>query len=199
MERAERRNRDGTDERVGWSADTAGEDDRTVGPAVAMEDVRDLDRVRHDRQVEDVQKVVHETPVRRAGGERDRLARLDEGARLSRDRVLLLELAVRLRLEAGLLGAGQPARGRTAVHLVEHAGVREHLEVAPDCHVRHRQELGQLADAHGAAPAHLVGDQLTALLGEQRGALSWFLSRCHSRHDRTRCAAIRPRLPGGRG
>ena len=166
MERPERVHGDRTDERVGRSAHAAREDDGQIGPRLAVEDVRDLDRVRDDGQVAHVADLVREAPRRRAGREPDRLPRLDERARRQRDRLLLLELPVRLRLEARFVRAQPLARRRAAVHLLDEPGRREDVEVAADGHVGHVEELGQLADAHGSSAADLREDEHLSLPGQ---------------------------------
>ena len=69
-------------------------------------------------------EVVREPPGRRAGGQPDRLARLDEPRCRAGDRLLLLELAVRLRLEARLVRAQPAAERRAAVDLLDEARPR---------------------------------------------------------------------------
>ena len=79
-----------------------------------MDDVRDLHRVRDDREVRHVHEMVREPPCRRAGGQPDRQPGLDELGRGACDRLLLAELPVRLRLEARLVRAERSAERRTA-------------------------------------------------------------------------------------
>ena len=168
VQRADRVDGDRPDERVRRRPHAAGQHDGQVGPRGAVEDVGDLDRVRHDGQVGDVGEVVGEPPGRRAGGEADRLARLDEPAGRARDRLLLAELPVRLRLEARLLGAEPAAQRRAAVHLLDEPGRGEHVDVAADRHLRDGEQAGELAHADAAFTADLVDDQLLALGGKHR-------------------------------
>ena len=172
--------RDRPDERVRGRAHAAGEHDGQVGPRLAVEHVRDLDRVRDDGQVGHVREVVGEPPGRRAGGEADRLAGLDEPGGGAGDRLLLLQLAVRLRLEPGLLGAEAAAERGAAVHLLEQAGGGERVEVAADRHLGDGEQLGQLADAHGALAAELLDDQLLAL-GREHGSLGSVIAQYSTR------------------
>ena len=166
VEGADGRERDRADERVRRRADTAGEHDGQIRPVVAVEHRRHLERVRQDRQVGDVLQVVREPPRRRAGRQRDRLAGLDERGRRLRDRLLLAQLPVRLRLEARLVGALARGGGGAAVDLLDQAGRGERVEVTADRHLRHVQELGELADADRAAAADLLDDEHLALAGE---------------------------------
>jgi hypothetical protein len=110
--------------------------------------------------------VVGEQPRGRACRQADRLARFHEGPRRARDRLLLLDLLVRLRLEAGLVRARPCRDGRPAVHLVDETGAREHVEIPPDGHVGHAEQLRQLADARGTGATDFLQDQLLTLLGE---------------------------------
>ena len=88
----------------------------------------------------------------------------------ARDRLLLLDLAVRLRLEARLVGA-QARRGRSR----RRAPCRRRPALASASRSRRTvisetpSSSGQLADAHGALAADLLDDQLLALLGEHLG------------------------------
>ena len=159
VERAQRVHRHRADERVGRRADAAGEDDGQVRPRLAVEDVRDLDRVGDDGEVGDVADLVGEPPRGRAGRDPDRLPGLDEPTGRLGDRLLLLELPVRLRLEAGLVGAQTLARGRAAVHLLDEPRRRKHVEVAADRHDGDVQQFRELADAHGAPAANLLEDE----------------------------------------
>ncbi len=190
---AKGRDRDGPDQRVGRRAHPAREDHREVGPAHAVEHVRDLDRVRDDRQVRNVEQVVGEAPGRRAGGEADRLAGLDESARGSGDRLLLVELAMRLRLESRLVRA-QPTRSRgTAVNLVDEAGRREHVEVAPDGHVGDVEQLGQLANTDRAAASNFIDDQFLTLFGEHDRS-GQYSTRSNKSQQRCTTRIVRDRL-----
>jgi hypothetical protein len=150
------------------SASAAGQDDGAVRAVRGVEDVGDVDRVRDDGQVRDPDEVVREAPGRRAGGERDRLARLDELARGARNRLLLVQLPVRLLLEARLVGAREPPDRRAAVHLLEQARGGQDVEVPADRHVGDAQQLRQLAHAHRSAPTHLLDDQHLTLGGQHR-------------------------------
>ena len=146
----------------------ARQDDGEIGPVLAVKHVGHLDRVRDHRQVGHVEDVVCEPPGRRPGAEADRLAGLDEPARRLRDRLLLLQLPVGLRLEAGLVRARPAARRRTAVHLLHEAGSGERVEVAADRHLRDPEQLRQLAHADGSTPADLLDDRDLALAGKHR-------------------------------
>ena len=141
----------------------AREDDGEIGPALPVEDVGDLDRVRDHGQVGHAEDVVGEPPGRRPGAEPDRLPRLDELRGRLRDRLLLAQLPVGLGLEARLVGARAAARGRAAVHLLDESRRGERVEVAADRHLGDAEQLGQLAHAHGAVPADLLDDRHLAL------------------------------------
>ena len=52
------------------------------------------------------------------------------------------------------------------MHLLQQAGRCERVEIAANGHVRDGEQLGQLADAHGALAAELLDDQLVALCRE---------------------------------
>ena len=71
---------------------------------------------------------------------------------------------MRLRLEARLVGAEAAAERRPAVHLLDQPGGGQHVEIAAHRHLRDAEQLGQLADAHGALAADLLDDQLLALV-----------------------------------
>ncbi len=131
-----------------------------------MQHVRDLDRVRHHGEVRNVEDVVGEAPGRRSGCEADGLAGLDETTCGAGDRLLLLELTVRLRLEARLVGAQSARAGRAAVHLVDETCSGEHVQVAPNRHVGHGQQLRQLADTHCPSTANLFENHDLALAGK---------------------------------
>ena len=166
VQRAQRRDGERADERVRWRAHTSGQDHRQVRPPLGVQHVRDLQRVGDDGQAGDVEEVVCEQPGGGTRRQADRLPRLDQRARGACDRLLLLDLLVRLGLEAGLVGA-HPARSRrTSVHLVHEPGGREHVEIAAHRHVGHAEQLRQLADARGARAEDFLEDQLLTLLGE---------------------------------
>ena len=140
VQRPERGHGDRPDERVRRRAHAAGQHDGQVRPRLAVQHDRHLHRVGDDRQVGDVGQVVGEPPRRRAGAERR-----SPGPGSTRPRAASAiasfsgELPARLGLEARLVGAEAAAGGRAAVDLVDQPGAGEHVEVAPDRHVRHRR------------------------------------------------------------
>ena len=89
---------------------------------------------------------------------------------------------------------------RAAVDLVEHAGLVERLEIAPDRHVAHTEHLGEIADPRRPVPEHVFGDQLAPPAGQHAtlrptgsttGTCHWH-ARLHRLHDAS-CSAIAAR------
>ncbi len=62
---------------------------------------------------------------------------------------------------------GGIGRDGAAVHLLQHPGAGQRVQVAADRHVRDVQPAGELVDPYAAAPPHLVQDQGPALFGQQ--------------------------------
>ena len=168
VDRPELADRERSDERLGRRPDAAGEDDRLVTPAGAVQDVGDADRVRDDRHARDVRDAGGEPVGRRAGRDPDRHPRLDLVGRGRRDRRLLRLLEGRLRDEPGLVRGEARERGRAAVDLLEEAVLVEDLEVAPDGHVRHAEVARELGHADGTGLADALEDEGLALTSEHR-------------------------------
>ena len=168
VQRANGADGDRPDERVRRGPHAAGQDDREIGPGRPVQDVGHLDRVRDDGQVGDVREMVGEPPGGRPGAQADRLSGLDEPAGCARDRFLLDQLPVGLRLEPGLFRAQAAPQRRAAVHLLDEPCRGQHVDIAADGHLRDGEEAGELAHADAALTADLVDDQLLALCGKHR-------------------------------
>ena len=147
VQRADRRERDRPDERVRGRAHAAREDHGQVGPRLAVEHVRDLDRVRDDGQVGHLGEVVREAPGRRAGGEPDRLARLDEPGAARAIASFSFSWRWDFASNPGSSALRPPRERRAAVHLLQQAGCCEHVEIAAD---------GHLGDARAASVSSLT-------------------------------------------
>ena len=153
----------GTDERVRWGADAAGQHDGAVGTLRLVQHLGDANRVGDDGEIGDVDDVVRQLPRRGAGSDADRATRPDRRGTRHRDGVLLAHVAQRLGFETGLVGRAFVAQRRAAVHLQQQPCLVEQVEIAAHGHVADGQKRCQFADANRAAATHLGDDDLVSL------------------------------------
>ena len=114
--------------------------------------------------------MVGEPPGRRAGRERDRLARADElGGRRARSPPSRRAAGGTWSRSRARRRSSWPRRGRAAVHLLEQPRLGERVEVAAHGHLRHAR-AARVSSLTRTAPcrADLVEDQLLTLTGQHR-------------------------------
>src|SRR6266536_4052944 len=137
----------------------------------------------------------------RAGGDRDRRPGLEELGGLPGDRVLGGPLLTGFDLEPGLVGTALSGKGRAAVDLLHQPAPGERVEVAPHGHVRHPEQLGEIADADAPVALDLLQDPLLPL-GWQHGHASRLRRRRQNRtwfhHNSTYHHGPASRLPDRR-